>query len=258
MDPSRRCVEALRSWAPIAILLTGIAIASGCATVPRSEDGTDPLQNVNRSVFTFNERLDKAIIKPAADAYVRVTPKPVRTAVSNFFDNISYVDVILNDFLQAKVEQGFSDVGRFLVNSTVGILGLFDVASELGMKPHQEDFGQTLGVWGSGEGAYLVYPILGPSTVRDTPGLVVSFVTNLLFYVGETAVVVPLTILAAIDARARAQGFFQFMDEAALDRYLFVREGYRQRRLFLIHDGRPPLPRFPEEADDEALAPGRK
>jgi phospholipid-binding lipoprotein MlaA len=189
--------------------------------------------------------------------WVRVTPKPVRTAVSNFFDYISYVDVIVNDFLQAKVQQGFSDVGRFLVNSTVGILGLFDVASELGMKPHQEDFGQTLGVWGSGEGAYLVYPILGPSTVRDTPGLVVSFVTNLLFYVGETAVVVPLTILAAIDARARAQGFFQFMDEAALDRYLFVREGYRQRRLFLIHDGRP-LPRFPEEADDEALAPGRK
>jgi phospholipid-binding lipoprotein MlaA len=234
-----------------------LALTTGCATMSTVGETSDPLESVNRPVFRFNDALDKAILQPVAEGYVRVTPQPVRTAVSNFFDNVGYLNVVLNDLLQGKVEQGFGDIGRFLLNSTIGVLGLFDVATELGLTRHEEDFGQTLGVWGAGEGAYLILPVLGPSSVRDAPGLAVSAVTNLIFYVGEWAVAVPLGILGAIDARARVAGAFEFIDQAALERYSFIREAYRQRRNFLIHDGSPPPHDILEESERDTVEPAR-
>jgi len=224
-----------------------LVLATGCATLGSADERDDPLEPVNRPVFRFNDALDEAVLKPVAEAYVKVTPQPVRAAVSRFFDNVGYLNVVLNDLLQGKGEQGLGDAGRFLLNSTVGVLGLFDVATNLGLEQHEEDFGQTLGVWGAGEGAYLVLPVLGPSSIRDAPGIAVSVVTNLLFYVGEWTIAIPLAVLGAIDARARAIDAFEFIDQAALERYAFIREAYRQRRDFLIHDGSPP----PQEISDE-------
>ncbi|NIP74368.1 MAG: VacJ family lipoprotein [Gammaproteobacteria bacterium] len=215
----------------------------------------DPWEEDNRAIFRFNDRLDKALFEPAAKAYVRVMPRPVRTGVSNFYDNITYLDTVLNDFLQGKGRQGIADTGRFLINSTVGILGIFDVATRMGLDEHDEDFGQTLAVWGSREGNYLILPLLGPSTERDAPGWVVSSVTNVLAYAVEGSALLPLSLLGVIDARARARGAFEFADRTALDRYTFIREAYRQRRTYLIYDGSPPLVDFFEDID-ESPPPG--
>jgi phospholipid-binding lipoprotein MlaA len=227
-------------------------MASGCTTVPQADDEGDPLEGTNRNIYQFNDALDKNIIQPVADTYVNITPQPVRNSVSNFFDNISYINVILNDVLQGKIGQGFSDSGRFLVNSTVGILGLFDPATPLGLAEHDEDFGQTLGVWGSESGPYLVLPLLGPNTLRDSPGIVVGVVTNLLFYL-NSSVTIPLGILNAINTRARASSALKLVDEAALDPYVFIREAYKQQRNALIYDGNPPAQEFSGEFDDEPL-----
>ncbi len=233
-----------------ALLIGGVAVVSmapGCANLSSHAAGTpDSLEPVNRSIYDFNDYLDRKIAKPVADTYVRITHENVRLTVSNFFDNIRYFNVILNDVLQGKGQQGLSDMSRFLMNSTVGIGGLFDVASEFGFEAQEEDFGQTLGVWGAGEGSYLVLPILGPSSFRDAPDLLVSTVTNGLFYVGVTAVTFPLAILAAIDKRVRADKAFNFRDKAAVEPYVFTREAYLEHRRYLIYDGSPPL-------DDEFL-----
>lgn len=231
----------------MAIFLAIIVSISGCATTPQGEQNVDPFETVNRGFFQFNRDFDRAFLEPAADAYVKVTPQPVRTSVSNFFDNLGYLNVILNDFLQGKVEQGFWDTSRFVLNSTVGLAGVFDVATAMGLEEHNEDFGQTLGVWGAGAGPYLVLPLLGPSTVRDAPGIPVTTVTSPLFYVDQAAVTVPVGGLGVVDARARQVGAFQFIEEAALDPYVFTREAYLQRRIFLIYDGDPPRPDFFEE-----------
>lgn len=206
---------------------------------------------MNRAVFNFNEAVDRAVLKPVADAYVKVTPQPVRTSVSNFFDNLVYPNVILNDFLQGKVEQGVSDTARFVWNSSAGIFGLFDVASRMGMPPHDEDFGQTLGVWGVGEGPYLVLPILGPSSGRDAPGVAVTYVTNGLYYVEDSKTRLGLTLLNGVDLRARAAGFMRFRDVAALDPYLFTRESYRQYRTYQIYDGNVPRAKLLEELEED-------
>ncbi len=238
------------TWIGLMVFLFLVA-SLGCASTPGKSDPHDPLERTNRAVYRFNEALDKAVLKPAADAYVKITPQPVRTSVSNFFDNLAYPNVILNDLLQGKMEQSVSDTSRFIWNSTVGIFGLFDVASYMGMAPHDEDFGQTLGVWGSGAGPYLVLPLLGPSTVRDTTGLPITYVTNALFYVGQASVTYPLAVLNAIDLRARAAGFMRFLDVAALDPYLFTRESYLQYRTYLIYDGRVPRAKLLEEEEGE-------
>lgn len=224
------------------------ALLTGCAGMPG--EPADPWEDNNRAVFRFNDRLDKALFEPAARAYVRITPQPVRAGVSNFYDNITYLDTVLNDFLQGKGRQGFADAGRFLVNSTVGILGIFDVATPMGLEEHDEDFGQTLAVWGSGEGDYLVLPLLGPSTERDAPSWLVGSAANVLVYAVEAPALFPLSVLRGIDSRSRARGAFEFVDLTALDRYTFVREAYRQRRTYLIYDGNPPLVDFFEDIDE--------
>ena len=159
---------------------------------------------------------------------------------------MSYPNVILNDFLQGKFSRGFSDIGRFLVNSTLGIGGLFDPASDMGLSEHNEDLGQTFGTWGAGEGAYLELPFFGPNSLRDIGDIPVSTYTNLLFYIGESTITVPLGFLSAIDTRAQLLDATRLRDESALDTYIFTREAYRQRRTHLIYDGDPPLEEFDE------------
>ena len=231
----------------VAALLLG-----GCATSGQQVDPTDPLEGFNRGVYGFNNGLDRALIGPIASAYVAVTPEPVRIGVTNFFVNAAYPGVVLNDLLQGKFGQAVEDTGHFLVNSTLGIFGLIDLATPLGMDRHKEDFGQSLGVWGAGEGAYLNLPVLGPNSMRDAPGIVVGAYTDVIFYVAESSVLWPLLVLKAVDTRARLDAAIKLRERSAIDPYVFTREAYRQHRTHLIYDGNPPLEDFDELEEQSA------
>jgi phospholipid-binding lipoprotein MlaA len=239
--------------------LLGIAclgVVTGCSSLPAGEpDPDDPHEGFNRSMYEFNDDLDRAILKPVADGYTSALPQPVRTGVSNFYDNLTYLDTTINSFLQGKVMQGTSDLGRFIVNTTLGIAGIFDVATYMGLEKHDEDFGQTLAVWGVKDDQYLMYPVLGPSSVRDTGGVIVSMLTNPVFY-AAAPVAVPLGILQGVDQRARKEGFVRFRDEAALDPYLFTRDSYLQNREFEILDGNLPRRSIYDEPIEPAPGPG--
>jgi len=228
-----------------ALLLAGTL--GGCAT--SGGNPADPLEPLNRVVFSFNDAADKAVIKPVARAYRAVLPGAVRTGVSNFFSNLEDVWISVNDVLQGKFQQGVDDLGRFLFNSTFGIAGIFDFASELGFQKHNEDFGQTLGSWGVGSGAYLVLPILGPSSIRDGFGLLLDTQADLVFYVDGVPVHNSLYGTRAISNRANLLDASSVIDQAALDKYSFVRDAWLQRRRNLVYDGNPPRER--EEPDDE-------
>lgn len=219
-------------------VFAGLSVA-GCATAPHGTHDPDPIEPVNRLMAHVTDAADFILIGPLADAYVSVVPTPVRQGVDNFFNNAAYLNVVLNDLLQGKGGQGVQDGARFAVNTTVGILGIFDPASLLGLEEHDEDLGQTLGVWGAGEGAYLFVPILGPDSLRDVTDIPVSYLTNLISY-ADSSVSVPLTILRGINKRANVASAINMRDQAALDPYAFTREAYRQNREFLIYDGNPP------------------
>lgn len=221
----------------LAVLSLSTLTLTGC--VSGSAEDRDPLEGVNRVIYNVNDTLDKALIKPVATVYSKVTPKGMRMGLTNFFDNVGYINVIANDLLQGKFRQASQDTGRFLLNSTVGFGGLFDVASSAGLKKNDEDFGQTLGKWGFGEGAYLVLPVRGPNSLRDAPDLATSLFLNPLFYVGG-AVTLPLGIVSGINERANMLEATRIRDEAALDAYSFTREAYRQNREYKIYDGNPP------------------
>jgi phospholipid-binding lipoprotein MlaA len=229
-----------RRAAALALALWAV-FAAGCATTPAGVSHRDPIEPFNREVYSVNDALDKHVMKPIADTYMRITPKPVQNSIANFYDNVTYPNVMLNEFLQGKIKLGFSDVGRFVVNSTVGIAGLFDPATHMGLIYHNEDLGQTLAVWGVPQGAYLVLPLAGPDTVRNSPDLVVSTFANLIFYIVNPYVSIPLAVLEVVDYRARASTAVSLVQQAALDPYVFVREGYLQRREYLIYDGHPPI-----------------
>ena len=233
--------NATRLW--LAVGWSAFALLTGCATMQSADPevpDNDPFESVNRPIYRANDFIDRRIAKPVTEAYLSYTPQPVQNSVSNFFDNVVYPNVILNDFLQGKGTQGLEDLGRFLVNTTFGFLGVWDMATPLGLEAHDEDFGQTLGVWGMDESIYLVLPFIGPSTVRDVPNLGVSTVTNILFYV-PSPYVVPVALLGFIDLRARLNEAITFRDETAVEPYLFTREAYLQHRKFLIYDGNPPI-----------------
>jgi phospholipid-binding lipoprotein MlaA len=218
------------------------------------------LENWNRGVFKFNDAVDRAVVKPAAEGYVKVVPQPARTGVTNFFSNLSDVPTAFNSLLQLKVGDAITDVTRFAVNSTLGFLGFIDVASALKLPKHREDFGQTLGYWGVGSGPYLVLPLLGPSTARDGPAI---FVDSLVDPLWQTNDIVARNWLAAerfFDARVNLLGATGFAEHAAIDRYTFIRDIYLERRKNLILDGKdtrrpdpnaPPKSRLQELDDDE-------
>jgi phospholipid-binding lipoprotein MlaA len=228
-----------------ALVLAGTL--AGCAT--SGGNPADPLEPFNRAVFAFNDTVDTAVIKPVAKGYRRVVPGILRTGISNFFSNLEDVWISVNDVLQGKFQQGVDDFGRVLFNSTFGIAGIFDFASELGFQKHNEDFGQTLGWWGVGSGAYLVLPILGPSTIRDGFGLLLDTQADLVFYIDGVPVHNSLYGTRAIGNRANLLDASSVIDQAALDKYAFVRDAWLQRRRNLVYDGEPPRER--EEPDDE-------
>lgn len=203
----------------------------------------DPYEGFNRSMYSFNMKVDKYLFKPVAEGYKFITPDVVETGVSNFFNNLKGINVVLNDVLQGKFQQGASDAGRFLTNTTLGVGGVMDVASKLGLEHNVEDFGQTLAVWGVTESTYLVLPIMGPTTLRDGSALIVDKAANPGTYVPFTGV------LEGINDRANAQGALNFIDEAALDPYVFTRESFLQYRRHLINDGNSDSSVYDSELD---------
>ncbi|MFZ9642089.1 MAG: MlaA family lipoprotein [Candidatus Methylopumilus sp.] len=211
-----------------------ITLMTGCTTV----ENKDPLEGINRGVYKFNDVSDKALFKPIAGAYKAVMPTPVQSGVNNFFANLKTFVTSINQVLQFKFNKAAESAGRFVINSTIGIAGLFDVASRQGIPQYKEDFGQTLGYWGVGNGAYLMLPILGPSTLRDTVGLVTeTYTVDPLMYIDDVAVRNSLVATKFIDARAQLLPGSDLLDEAALDPYAFMRDAYLQRRANQVSDG---------------------
>ena len=224
----------LARWRNAALALAAVAILSGCAT---GSNPKDPYEKFNRSMFAFNDAVDEAALKPAATAYKTVLPLFVQTGVNNFFGNLSDVWTAANNLMQGKGSDGMSDVSRVVMNSTFGVVGLFDIASELGLKKHNEDFGQTLGYWGMPSGPYLMLPLLGPSTVRDTAGLPLDIAADPWMYVSPTGPRVAGTVTRVVDQRAVLLDASNLLEEAALDRYEFIRDGFLQRRQNRVFDG---------------------
>jgi phospholipid-binding lipoprotein MlaA len=223
------------------LLLWSILGLVGCATTKEpagqagelSQNKDDPYENINRKVYDFNDKLDDYVAKPVADAYKFITPDFVERGVSNFFSNLKNVNVVTNDLLQGKFEQSGRDTGRLLMNTTLGMAGLFDVAKTVGLEQNDEDFDQTLAVWGVPPGSYIVLPLLGPITTRGIPGAVFDTAANPANYVGA-----PIQAISLVNARANAEGSLKFIDEAALDPYVFTRESFLQWRTHLVNDGK--------------------
>lgn len=214
---------------------------TGCATTKGPPDARDPWEGFNRSVFNFNEKLDDYVLAPTARGYQAVTPEFVDTGVTNFFSNLDDIGIALNNLLQFKFNQAGSDFGRFWVNTTVGILGFFDVASRIGLQKHDEDFGQTLGSWGVTSGPYLVLPFFGPSTVRDGPSLIVDAYTYpITYYPPDVVVATSLYALDVIDTRAGLFALEERFRDLMFDPYVTIRNAWLERRRYLVHDGRPP------------------
>jgi len=229
-----------------ALATTALALAAaGCATT--GGDPRDPLEGVNRAVFAFNDKADEIVLRPAARLYRNVTRQGLRDAVRNFFNNIDDLFIGANNLLQGKGETAVNDWLRFAFNSTLGFFGVIDWASDMGLEKHNEDFGQTLASWGVGDGLYLVLPLLGPSTLRDTAALPVDWEGDLVQQHEPVDERNAITASRVVARRADLLGASRTLEEAALDRYVFLREAFLQRRRSLIYDGRPPRERPPAE-----------
>lgn len=224
----------------LALLLTSLLLA-GCATTGGGEP-RDPWEGMNRKTFAFNDALDRAVLKPVATGYQKVVPAPAREGVNNFFDNLEDIGTSLNNFLQGKPGQGFSDAGRFVLNTTLGFFGLWDVATPMGLEKHFEDFGQTLGVWGVQSGPYLVIPLLGPSSARDAPAKVVdpSWYYSNPGLLDNGKPYWAFFTLDKVRTRANLLQSEKLLDDAALDKYTFIRDAWMQRRRSQVYDGNPP------------------
>ncbi|MDD1608707.1 MAG: VacJ family lipoprotein [Methylococcaceae bacterium] len=234
----------------IIMTLASALMLSGCA----SQANKDPLEGINRGIYKFNDVTDKAIFKPVATAYKAVAPTAVRTGVNNFFGNLSMITTVLNDLLQFKFAYAFTDAGRFVINSTFGLAGFIDLASRDKIEKRKEDFGQTLGHWGVGSGAYLVLPFLGPSSLRDTTGLIVDSATSdPITYtrnIGEIRLSNQLRAAQFIDKRTELLVVNDLIDEASLDPYAFMRDAYLQKRINQVHDGLVPNKPINDDFDE--------
>ena len=196
----------------------------------------DPWEPANRKVFAVNDAWDRWLLKPVAEGYQKIVPKPIRRSVSNVFNNIETPATAINQFLQGKPVRGISDSGRFLVNSTIGLGGLFDVATPMGFAKHQEDFGQTLGRWGAGAGPHVMIPFRGSSTVRDAFGLMLDATVNPIGFLSPESHRYGAAALYVIDARVDLLAAENLLTESG-DKYLFLRDAYLQRRAYLVSDG---------------------
>ncbi len=240
----------------IALLGTATSACTTLSSAPESgdelaaidEETWDPFEPFNRAMFTFNEKFDQWLLKPVARGYDWVMPQVAQQGVSNFFSNLVQPRVAVNDLLQGKLKQSGRDTARFLVNTTVGIFGFIDVAKSIGLEPKDEDWGQTFAVWGLRDGPYFVWPIIGPRFARDTLGFGFDTLSNPVTYVEPPAASWELWGLDIVDTRARFLPADKVIEQAAGDdKYIFIREAYRQRRRNLIYDGNPPKPAFFED-----------
>lgn len=226
--------------------LLAAAALSGCATTGGSGDPRDPWESFNRKTYAFNDALDRAVLKPVARGYVKVVPGFAREGVNNFFDNLDDVGTSLNNFLQGKPRQGFSDAGRFVVNTVLGVFGLWDVATPMGLEKHNEDFGQTLGWWGVEPGPYLVLPLLGPSSLRDAPARIVDPAWYYSSKVDPESLYWTIWGVEKVRTRANLLQAESVLDQAALDKYTFIRDAWLQRRRNAVYDGNPPREKLEE------------
>jgi phospholipid-binding lipoprotein MlaA len=254
MTAIRRC----QAGATLALVVTLSLPVAHAAEVDDSEDvpepyTSDPLESFNRPIYEFNRFVDRAVIKPLASAYQKFLPRWVRTGVANFFGNLESPIVIVNDLLQGKVEQGVKDAGRFMFNSTFGIFGIFDIATTMQLPRHQEDFGQTLAVWGVGPGWYMVVPFFGPSTVRDfAGGWTVDYWLDPVYQADSVALRNSLIGAETVETRSRIPSAAYQALEDSLDPYITTRTAYLQRRESLVYDGRLSLPELPPDVHEEA------
>lgn len=243
---SKKITQGYRRLTTRAALVVAALLLSACATGPNANP-RDPLEPFNRGVYGFNDAVDRAVIKPVATAYRDVLPSPVRTGVSNFFNNLQDLWSFVNNTLQLKGEGAGNSIVRFGVNSVFGLGGLIDIATEMRIERHPEDFGQTLGRWGVGAGPYVVLPLLGPSTVRDTIALPVDMKGNLVSQIDDVPTRNSAMVLNLVDRRSQLLDASRMLEEVALDPYTFTRDAYLQRRRNQVYDGNPP--------DDDAFAP---
>ena len=241
----------------MAICSSRIAAASliALAGVAQAQSAKDPIEGWNRAVFGFNEGLDAAVLKPVATGYKAVVPELVRSGVSNVFNNLGDGWSAINQLLQGKPVSAAQMTMRVATNSLFGIAGLFDVASDLGIERQPEDFGQTLGRWGLPAGPYIVLPLLGPSSLRETAALPVDMQWRPAALSNDSATRVGISMLQLIDVRTGLLGASRILDEIALDKYVFVRDAYLSRRRSQVYDGEPP--ELPETKDDAPTVPGK-
>jgi phospholipid-binding lipoprotein MlaA len=237
----------------LSLLLAAVLLGgSGAVQAQATPSPNDPLESFNRAVFNFNEGLDRHVLKPVASAYRDVVPSPVRTGVGNFIGNFADAWSAINQFLQGKADEGVHMTLRVIVNSTFGLAGLVDWGTEMGLERQSEDFGQTLGRWGLGAGPYLVLPVLGPSSLRDAGGLVLDLQTTpsaVLFSEGSD--VVAASALQVVHRRSELLDATKIVDDIALDKYQFIRDGYLQRRRSQVYDGNPPEEPERDDAEDK-------
>ncbi len=236
--------------ARFAALALTAGVLAGCATTGNPDD---PLEGYNRAMFAFNEQLDKAVVKPVAQAYEFVVPDPVRTGVGNVFGNLGDPWISINNLLQGKVADALSDFMRFAVNSTFGLLGALDVATEMGLAKHDEDLGQTLGRWGVGEGAYIVLPFFGSRTVRDTVALPADLAGQDPLQIDHVRTRNSVTALRITHARSTLLGAEKTLEEGTLDKYAYVRDFYLEQRRYKVFDGAPE--RVYEDFDEASAVP---
>lgn len=248
--------QSLKRRASAAVLTALLVLASGCATVPGAPRPSkeDPWENFNRKIFNFNEALDEAVLKPVATAYRTIVPQLVRTGVSNVLGNIGDLWSAANHLLQGKIHSGLDMSARVMANTTLGLGGLLDPASEMGLTRQSEDFGQTLGRWGVKSGPFLVLPLLGPSTLRDSGALLVDRQAAASNLANTDAGAYAITLLEVVAVRASLLDAKQLLDAAALDKYTFMRQAYLARRLDAVYDGSPPVQPFEDEEDPAPAA----
>ena len=211
------------------------------------EEINDPFEDLNRDIFIFNEKLDEKLLKPAALTYRKVTPQFARTGVTNFFNNLEEIDTTINQVLQGEIKYAFNDAGRFVINSTIGLFGLIDVASKMGLERHEEDFGQTLGVWGFNSGPYIMIPFLGPSNPRDLLSRPISSFLSGTFAMEDNDVKLTLVGIDALETRER------LLDAETLiigDKYIFVKDAYIQSREYEINNGSTEDDEFLDDMED--------
>ena len=211
------------------------------------EEISDPFEDLNRDIFIFNEKLDETLLKPAAIAYRKVTPQFARSGVTNFFNNLEEIDTTINQVLQGEIKYAFNDAGRFVINTTIGLFGLIDVASKMGLERHEEDFGQTLGVWGFNSGPYIMIPFLGPSNPRDLLSRPISNFLSGTFAMEDDDVKITLVGIDALETRER------LLDAETLiigDKYIFVKDAYVQSRAYEINNGSSEDDEFLDDMED--------